>query len=194
MFRASLRLLRAAEDASAASKTASKVIFFFFFFFFFFFSNSKKNLLHSLKRKVPSKAKRSMEDRQILMRKKNRKIKKKQHTHNKKKKKKKKYSKATSFRNTIVNLNRTPEDLAREAALVDAYSRGMNAMHLAMQKRNRDMFAAKDNALCELPMHFRVAALVPDTAPVPDEMNPPTHTPPIPDYDTQASYGRPDRT
>jgi hypothetical protein len=89
-------------------------------------------------------------------------------------------------------LNRTPEDLAREAALVDAYSRGMNAQHLAMQRRERNLKNFKDNALCDLPAHFRVQALAPDAAPVPDEMNPPTHTPPIPDYDPQETYGRPD--
>jgi hypothetical protein len=102
------------------------------------------------------------------------------------------YSTAASFRNTIVNLNRTPEDMAREAALVDAYNRGMNAQSQALKRREKDLLKFKDDSLCNLPPHFRDQALQADSAPVPSEMNPPTHTPPIPGYDPQESYGRPD--
>jgi len=44
--------------------------------------------------------------------------------------------------------------------------------------------------VCNLPPLFRAAALERDLSPVPSEINPPTHTPPIEGYDPQESFAR----
>jgi hypothetical protein len=97
---------------------------------------------------------------------------------------------AMSFRNTVVDLNRTEADLAKEAALVDAYNRGMNAVTKAVDRREQLMLQLKGEALTHLPPQFRAAAMERDLSAVPSDMNPPTHTPPIDDYDPQESYAR----